>query len=221
MESDNPFKSYPPRHHVELVLLVLPRGWISSGPQLRYYKMAPSLVESNRLYLQLPTKPIHCFKDAVQFELGQHWHLRQQVSDSVSVRGSTFLKAAWVLTLRCFEADEVISISYDEELDSKAGDSTAFTVRVESRWNVPLLLETLETQEEANVSSAGPQLSQTRSVCTAALRYITNSSPSLTALPFLGGKLEVSSPLHQAFAFIINIILLPISSLSSLRITTG
>ncbi|KAJ5141018.1 hypothetical protein N7448_004426 [Penicillium atrosanguineum] len=153
--------------------------------------MAPSLVESNTPYIQSPTKPIDCFKDAVQLELSQHWPLWQKLSDSGSVRGSTFLKASWILTLRCFEPEEVISISYDEELGSKTGDSTVFTVRVESRWNVRLLIETLETQEEANVSSAGPQLSHSRSVCTAALRYITNSSPSLTAVPFLGGKLEL------------------------------
>ncbi|GAB1192605.1 hypothetical protein APSETT444_001798 [Aspergillus pseudonomiae] len=147
--------------------------------------MAPSLVESNRLYLPTPTKPIDCFKDAVQLELSRHWPLRQQV------KGSAFLKAAWILTLRCFEPEEVISISYDEESGSKAGCSTAFTVRVEPGWDVPLLLETLETQQKANVSSAGPQLAHSRSVCTAALRYITNPSPSLTTVPFLGGKLEL------------------------------
>ena len=159
--------------------------------------MAPSLVEPNTLHLQSPTKPIDSFKDAVQLELSQHWPLRQQISDPGSVRESTFLKAAWILTLRCFAPEEVISISYDEEFGSDAGHSTAFTVRVESSWNVPRLIKTLETQEKANVLSAGPQISHSRSVCTAALRYITNASPSLTAVPFLGGKPEVSSPLER------------------------
>ncbi|KAJ5362150.1 hypothetical protein N7541_002994 [Penicillium brevicompactum] len=153
--------------------------------------MAPSLVESDTLYLQSPTKLIDCFKDAVQLELSQHWPLRKQISDTGSVRESNFLKAAWILTLRCFAPEEVISISYDEELGSDAGDSTAFTVRVESSWNVSRLLGTLETQEKANVLGAGPQISHSRSVCTAALRYITNTSPSLTAVPFLGGKPEL------------------------------
>lgn len=159
--------------------------------------MAPSLADSKGLSIegftgyrnfQSPTKSIHLFKGAIQLDLGQYWPSWQENKGSRLIKQSTFLKAAWILTLRCFRPEEVISISYDEGLVPRPHSPIGFTERVEPEWDVWSLLERLERKELGEVTGSG-------AVCTAALRYITESHEPFTSLTSLSGKLEVSPPL--------------------------
>jgi amino acid adenylation domain-containing protein len=113
------------------------------------------------------------------------------------MKQSTLLKAAWVLTLRCFHPEEVIGIIYDEGMIPRPDSSIAFTVRVEPDWDIWSLLEVLEMKERGEETISGAKLSYSRHVCTASLRYITKSCQLLTPLTSLNGNLEVSLPLKM------------------------
>lgn len=163
--------------------------------------MAPSLVDSSRLSIEgigrqiipSPTKSIDWFKDAIQLDLCQSWSNWRETLASRSIKESTLLKAAWILTLRCFQPEEVISISYDEGNVPQPNPPIAYTVRVEPDWDVRSLLQTLEMNKGHEVTSFGAKPSPSRHVCTAALRYITKFHKLLTPLTSLNGNVEVSS----------------------------
>ncbi|KAJ5314437.1 uncharacterized protein N7443_001321 [Penicillium atrosanguineum] len=126
------------------------------------------------------TKTAGSSEDASELDLGQFWCSHESLV-SQSIDKSTFLKAAWILTLRCFQPEEVISINYDEGSALKFDPSTpmVYTVRVNPEWDVRSLLKALGATEAFAVSSSsqsyGAQLSQlplSRHVCTSALRYL-------------------------------------------------
>ncbi|KAF7628493.1 AMP dependent ligase [Aspergillus flavus] len=161
--------------------------------------MAPSLVDSSRLSIEgigrqiipSPTKSIDWFKDAIQLDLCQSWSNWRETLASRSIKESTLLKAAWILTLRCFQPEEVISISYDEGNVPQPNPPIAYTVRVEPDWDVRSLLQTLEMNKGHEVTSFGAKPSPSRHVCTAALRYITKFHKLLTPLTSLNGNVEL------------------------------
>lgn len=166
--------------------------------------MAPSLVASNTPStegfpgLQNPqtfTKSIYSSKDVSEFDLGQYWTTVQSTVVTQPIKESTFLKAAWILTLRCFQPEEVIQMSYDEGLAPKSGTPIIFTVPVNLDWDVRSLLETLEVEVPSSSLSYGSQLSQLTpfsSACAAALRYLTIPGPNFVSFSSVNGNLEVS-----------------------------
>lgn len=169
--------------------------------------MAPSLVElespirgdysgKNALVF---TKTAGSSEDASELDLGQFWCSHESLVQQ-SFKKSTFLKAAWILTLRCFQPEELISIQYDEGSALKSGSTPmVYTVRVNPEWNVQSLLDALEATEAFAVSSSlqphGAQISQlppSRHVYTSALRYLV--APEQYPVPSSSdhGGLEVS-----------------------------
>lgn len=161
--------------------------------------MVPSLVDSNRLpierftnhqIIQSPTWFTYPFKDAIQLDLGPYWPCWPETMASMPMKESTFLKAAWILTLRCFHPEEVIGIIYNEGMIPRPDSSITFNVRVEPSWDVLSLLETLEMKERDQETISGAK-SHSRHVCSAALIYITKSWQLLTPLTSLNEDLEV------------------------------
>lgn len=169
--------------------------------------MAPSLVE-----LALPsaenitghsvrtiTKSIHSSEGVSELDLGQSWSIAHKDMVFQAIKESTFLKAAWILTLRCFQPEEVIHISYDEELAPTSGTSIVFIVRVNPDWDIRSLLEALEVTkcpaEPYSSLSYGAWLSEIpsfRHVRTSALRYLTVPEQTLIPSSPANGNLEVS-----------------------------
>ena len=170
--------------------------------------MAPSLAElDSPLRGDFPdrnalafTKTAGSSEDASELDLGQFWCSRESLVPQ-SIKKSTFLKAAWILTLRCFQPEELISIEYDEGSALKSGPSTpmVYTVRVNPEWNVQSLLDALEATEAFAVSSSLPshgahlsQLPPSRHVYTSALRYLAAPERYLVPSSSDNGGLEVS-----------------------------
>lgn len=82
-----------------------------------------------------------------------------------------YLKAAWILTLQCFQPREVIQLIF--EADALA----VHTVRVDPQWEVRTLLEQIEAtnlSENHDAQSYRPHSAQasSRNACTASLRYV-------------------------------------------------
>lgn len=163
--------------------------------------MVPSLVDSNRLpiegftnhqIIQSPTWFTYPFRDAIQLDLGPYWPCWPETMASMPMKESTFLKAAWILTLRCFHPEEVIGIIYNEGMIPRPDSSITFNVRVEPSWDILSLLETLEMKERDQETISGAK-SHSRHVCSAALIYITKSWQLLTPLTSLNEDLEVCS----------------------------
>ncbi|KAJ5836536.1 hypothetical protein N7447_002562, partial [Penicillium robsamsonii] len=114
-----------------------------------------------------------------------------------TIKESTFLKAAWILTLRCFHP-EVTSLSFVEEPIPRSDPPIAFTMRVNPDWDVSSLLEALEMKGFSKMTrssqSYGAQLSdipQSRHVCNSALRYVTIADRLLTPSTSLDEKIEL------------------------------
>ncbi|KAJ6120829.1 hypothetical protein N7523_005109 [Penicillium sp. IBT 18751x] len=159
--------------------------------------MAPSLADlDSSLRHKLPgrnslavTKTAGSSAEPSELDLGKSWCSNENLV-SQSTKKSAFLKAAWILTLRCFQPEELISIKYDEgsALESGPGKPMVYTVRVNPEWNVRSLLDAIEATEAFAVSSSiqsyGAQLSQlppSHHVCTSALRYL--AMPEGTLVP--------------------------------------
>lgn len=156
-------------------------------------RMAPGLVEPSNLYIHSPTDSIDSLRNVVTLESSQSWPLEQESAAFRSVTDSTVLKAAWILTLRCFEPEDVINLSYDRGTIAQSEHSSTYTVRVDPDWDVASLVKTLQSQENEKLTGSESQLPHSRTICTASLRYITNPNRPLTPVPFLGERLEVSS----------------------------
>ena len=167
--------------------------------------MAPSLLDSNRSAIESftghqTTKSIYSSEGFIGLELGHYWASTKETKVSVApIKESTFLKAAWILTLRCFHPEEVMSLSYVEESNRRSDPPIAFTVRVNPDWDVSSLLEALEMKEFSKVTSSsqsyGARLSdlpQSRHVCNSALRYVTIPDRIFPPSTLLHGKIEVS-----------------------------
>ncbi|KAJ5865372.1 uncharacterized protein N7529_007288 [Penicillium soppii] len=166
--------------------------------------MAPSLLDSNRSaiesFIDHQTTESVCSSDGfIGLELGHYWASTKETKVSVApIRESTFLKAAWILTLRCFHPDEVMSLSYVEESIPRSNPPVAFTVRVNPDWDVSSLLKALEMKEFGTVTSSpqsyGARLSdlpQSRHVCNSALRYVTIPDRLFTPSTLLDETLEL------------------------------
>lgn len=80
-------------------------------------------------------------------------------------------KAAWILTLQCFQPTDVISLNYDDGLQ------TVYTIRVNPEWDLQTFLQLIQDAEwtkDANAQSYGVGISREPSIlnsCTASLRY--------------------------------------------------
>jgi hypothetical protein len=175
----------------------------------RIQTMAPSLLDSNRSaiesFIDHQTTESVCSSDGfIGLELGHYWASTKETKVSVApIRESTFLKAAWILTLRCFHPEEVMSLSYVEESIPRSNPPVAFTVRVNPDWDVSSLLKALEMKEFGTVTSSpqsyGARLSdlpQSRHVCNSALRYVTIPDRLFTPSTLLDETLEVSGSLR-------------------------
>lgn len=164
--------------------------------------MAPSLslsnIPSTERFLdhqnaQTFTKSLYSSQNVGAIALSHYWTSVQKTIATQSIKESTFLKAAWILTLRCFRPEEVIQMSYDEGSLAEPTIPAIFTVRVNPDWNVQSLLETLEVPSSS--LSYGARLSQLpfpSSVCTSALRYLTSLEETLVPSSSANGKIEVS-----------------------------
>ncbi|KAJ5899844.1 hypothetical protein N7495_004588 [Penicillium taxi] len=165
--------------------------------------MAPILVDTNMPSIEsftsyqntrTPTLSFYSYGDAIELDLGQYWSGTQDNLVSTPIQESVFLKAAWILTLRCFQREEVTNMSYDEELNLRSASSIAFMVRVNPDWDILSLLETLEMKKPNRVLSSsqsyGAQLSKLH-LCTSALRYLTVSDRLLTTSKSLSENLEL------------------------------
>jgi hypothetical protein len=170
---------------------------------LEFKDMAPSLLDSNRSAIGTGhqiTKPDYSSEGFIGLELGHYWASTKETKVSVApIKDTTFLKAAWILTLRCFHPEEVMSLSYVEETISRSDPPMAFTVRVNPDWDVSSLFKALEMKEFSKVTTSlqsyGARLSdlpQSRHVCSTALRYVTFPDQILTQSTLLDEKLEVS-----------------------------
>lgn len=154
-------------------------------------KMAPGLVESN-LYIHSTFNSTDTPKNVLPLESIQNWSLGQEPLTSSSATDLNFLKAAWILTLRCFEPEDVINLNYDKGTITQSEFSATYTVRVDPDWDVASLLKALQPQENGKLTSSESQFAHSRSICNAELRYVTNPSVTLSSEPFLGERLEVS-----------------------------
>lgn len=167
--------------------------------------MAPSLLDSNRPAIESftghqTTKSVYSSEGFIGLKLGHYWAITKETKLSVApIKDSTFLKAAWILTLRCFHPEEVMSLSYVEESIPKPDPPIAFTVRVNPDWDVSTLLEALEMKEFSNVKGSAhaygarhSDIPHSRHVCSSALRYVTIPDRLLTPSTLLDEKLEVS-----------------------------
>ncbi|OQE24369.1 hypothetical protein PENSTE_c007G00926 [Penicillium steckii] len=153
-------------------------------------KMAPGLVESN-LYIHSTFNQIDTPKNALPLGSIQDWSLGQEPLTSSSATDLTFLKAAWILTLRCFEPEDMINLNYDKGTTTQSEFSATYTVRVDPDWDVASLLKVLQPQENGKLTSSESQFAHSRSICNAELRYVTNPSVTLSSEPFLGERLEL------------------------------
>lgn len=168
--------------------------------------MAPSLVE-----LDLPsaeystghivrpiTKSTYSSEGVCELDLSQSWPDAHKALVPQATEGSTFLKAAWILTLRCFQPEEVIHMCYDEELVQRSGTPIVFTVRVNPDWNLQSLLEALEVEQLPTGSCSslayGTRLSELpfRHVRTSTLKYLTVPEQNFIPSSPVNGNLEVS-----------------------------
>ncbi|KAL1885141.1 hypothetical protein Plec18167_001798 [Paecilomyces lecythidis] len=129
--------------------------------------MAPSLAVSSipstesfldRQNAQTFTKSHYSSETIGRIDLSHYQASVQKTIVTQPVKESTFLKAAWILTLRCFRPEEVIQMSYDEGSTLGPGSPTVFTVRVNPDWNLRSLLDTLEAPSSS--LSYGAQVSQ-------------------------------------------------------------
>lgn len=169
--------------------------------------MAPSLVEQNLPSaeyftghnVQTVTKSIYSPEDVSEIDLGQSWSSAHGAIEPHAIKASTFLKAAWILTLRCFQPEEVIHMSYDEELVPRSGASLVLTVRVNPDWNLRSLLETLEVEKSpAEPCPSIPygawllELPPSRHIRPSALRFLTVPEKTLIPSSLANENLEVS-----------------------------
>ncbi|KAJ5628644.1 hypothetical protein N7490_010872 [Penicillium lividum] len=154
--------------------------------------MAPSLLHSNRpdslSHQNTRTFQSHFSKhDFIQIYLDQYWSSADTLS--APIKESTFLKAAWILTLRCFQPEEVINMSYEEVIprSGSSGPPVTFSVRVKPDWDVRSLLETLEVNKSDRVQDSHNY----GAVCNSALRYVTIPGPPLAPSTSFNGILEL------------------------------
>ncbi|KAJ5884289.1 hypothetical protein N7504_011861 [Penicillium tannophilum] len=181
--------------------------------------MAPSLVEQNLPSaeyftghnVQTVTKSIYSPEDVSEIDLGQSWSSAHGAIEPHAIKASTFLKAAWILTLRCFQPEEVIHMSYDEELVPRSGASLVLTVRVNPDWNLRSLLETLEVEKSpAEPCPSIPygawllELPPSRHIRPSALRFLTVPEKTLIPSSLANENLEllVVNNAHRTFASI-------------------
>lgn len=186
--------------------------WFDITLSLR--EMAPSLLQpdipsigvfSGFRKAQVLAKSICTPEDVSELELGQYWTDRTEAMGSPNFKKSTFLKAAWLLTLRCFQPEDLIHMSYDEGLDPESSTPMVFTVRVNPDWDVWSLLGNIEAQEPSALPTSSQsytdQLSQLGPflhICTSALRYLTVPEQSLKPSGLVDRDLEVSIHFHVA-----------------------
>ncbi|GAD99012.1 AMP dependent ligase, putative [Paecilomyces variotii No. 5] len=138
-------------------------------------------------------KSLYSSQNAGVIDLSHYWQSEQKTMGMQPVKESTFLKAAWILTLHCFRPEEVIQMSYEEGSLTGPTMPAIFTARVKPDWNVRSLLEILEVPSPSlSYAARLSQLQSPSSVCTSALRYLTVPEETLIQPSSGNGKIDTA-----------------------------
>ena len=127
-----------------------------------------------------------CAEDAMELVLGHHWPSAEDVLKPAPGIHTDLLKAAWALTILCFQPEDVISMSYVDPWMPVSQSPLILSVRVNPAWDIKSLVESFQSAGASNsartTDSYGvrtAKLGQLSDASTAGLIYYGSSKQQL------------------------------------------
>ncbi|KAI2786901.1 hypothetical protein POX_g09297 [Penicillium oxalicum] len=91
-----------------------------------------------------------CAEDAMELVLGHHWPSAEDVLKPAPGIHTDLLKAAWALTILCFQPEDVISMSYVDPWMPVSQSPLILSVRVNPAWDIKSLVESFQSAGASN-----------------------------------------------------------------------